>query len=65
MKCIRVGKDKKLCNKCAGDFFYKVGKVNIGLACSRVAESTKTMNLQKFHENLVKTQQIDVNTMLI
>lgn len=65
MKCIRVGREKKLCNKCAGDFFYKVEKLNIGLACSRVAESTKTMNLQKFHENLVKTQQIDVDNMLL
>ena len=63
--CVGVGKDKCLCNKCAGDFYYKLGKTNIGLSSSKVATSCTQLNLQKFHENLVKTQLIDINDMLI
>ena len=65
MYCIGVGKQKCLCNKCAGDFYYKLGKKNIGLNASRIASSLSQLNLQKFHENLVKTQQIDINDIII
>lgn len=65
MYCIGVGKEKHLCNKCCGDFYYKLGKRNIGLAGSKVSTSLTQLNLQKFHENLVKTRQIDVSDMLI
>lgn len=65
MYCLGTGKDQCLCNKCAGDYFYILGKPNIGLATSRVASSITQANLQKFHQNLVKTHQIDVNNMLV
>ena len=65
MYCIGVGKQKCLCNKCAGDFYYKLGKTNIGLATSKIATTITQLNLQKFHQNLVKTQTIDVDDMLL
>lgn len=65
MYCIGVGKEKHLCNKCAGDFYYKLGKRNIGLSSSKIATTLTQMNLQKFHENLVKTQQIDLDDLLL
>lgn len=65
MYCIGVGKEKCLCNKCAGDYYYILGKPNIGLSTSKCATTITQLNLQKFHKNLVKTQQIDVNDMLI
>ena len=65
MYCIGVGEQKCLCNKCAGDFYYKLGKKNIGLNASRLASTLSQLNLKKFHENLVKTQQIDIDDMLI
>lgn len=65
MYCIGVGKEDCLCNKCAGDFFYLLGKKNIGLQCSRPAESTKRMNMKKFHVNQIKTSVIDIETMLM
>lgn len=65
MYCIGVGKEKHLCNKCAGDFYYKLGKLNIGLSASKIASTITQLNLQKFHENLVKTQQINIDDMLI
>ena len=65
MFCIGTGPTKCLCNKCAGDFFYILGKPNIGLTASKLATTITQMNLQKFHQNLVKTQQLDVDDMLI
>ena len=65
MYCLGTGKEQCLCNKCAGDYFYILGKPNIGLSTSRLAASLTQSNLQKFHQNLVKTHQLDVNTMLI
>ena len=65
MFCIGVGKDKCLCNKCAGDFYYKIGKKNIGLLCSRPAETTKVLGMKKFHSNLIENYQIDVDDMLL
>ena len=65
MYCVGVGRDKCLCNICAGDFYYKLGKKNIGLLCSRPAETTKRMGMKKFHSNLITSYQIDVDDMLI
>jgi hypothetical protein len=65
MYCIGYGKEKCLCNKCAGDYYYILEKPNIGLSTSKCGSSITQMNLQKFHQNLVQTQQIDVNDMLI
>lgn len=65
MYCIGVGREKNLCNRCAGDFFYLLGKKNIGLQCSRPAEATKRLNMKKFHSNLILSHEIDVETMLM
>ena len=65
MYCIGVGKNKCLCNKCAGDFYYKLGKSSIGLVASKVSGTLTQLNLQRFHENVVKTKQIDPNDMII
>ena len=65
MYCIGYGKEKSLCNKCAGDFYYKLGKINIGLVSSKCATTITQLNLQKFHENLIQTNVIDLDDMLI
>ena len=65
MFCIGYGKEKCLCNICAGDFYYRLGKIHIGLLCSRPAETTKRLSMKKFHENNIKTQQINVDDMLL
>ena len=63
MYCIGVGKEKCLCNKCAGDFFYKLGKQNIGLVSGKMAGQLSNLNLQKFHDNVVKMVTLDVDKM--
>lgn len=62
MYCI----DKKcICNKCAGDNFYKLDKKNIGLVAVTMGGVLLNLNMKKFHDNVVKIQNIDVNDMLI
>ena len=65
MYCIGVGPEKCVCNKCAGDFYYKIGKKNIGLLCSRPAETTKRLSMKKFHSNLIENFTINVDDMLL
>lgn len=65
MYCIGVGRQKCTCNKCAGDFYYKIGKRKIGLLCSRPAETCKRLSMKKFHSNLIKSFHIDVEDMFV
>lgn len=55
---------EKLCNKCAGDLYYMLGKVNIGLMCSRPAETLKRLGMKKFHDSTIHSTVIDVDDML-
>jgi hypothetical protein len=59
------GNQHCICNKCAGDFYYKLGKKDIGLLSSKVATTLTQLGLQKFHQNLVKTKQIDPKRILL
>ena len=65
MYCKTVGKEGAICNKCAGDFYYKMGKKNIGLICKNPASELTQLSLQKFHQNVIKSRQIDISDMLL
>ena len=54
-----------ICNKCAGEDFYKLGKKSIGLIATKVATTCSRMNMKKFHENLVKTRDIDIKDIFL
>lgn len=41
MCCIGTGKQKQLCNICAGDFYYKLDKKNIGLVTCTMSGTVK------------------------
>ena len=43
----------KLCNKCAGDLYYKLGITNIGLTTSRLCSSIMNKALKKKHDKLL------------
>lgn len=53
------------CSVCAGKFFYSQGKKNWGLVTSRIATTLTGLNMKKFHQNLVRTKQIDPDDLLI
>lgn len=46
MYCI----SEKLCNKCAGEMYAKLGINNIGLTAARVSSTLLNMSLKKFHD---------------
>lgn len=48
-----------ICNKCAGNKFYRIGVRNIGVACSQVASTMKLRCMKGFHDSTVKVSTID------
>ena len=54
-----------ICSKCAGEDFYKLGKKSIGLVSTRVATTCTRLNMKKFHENLIKSREIDLNDIFL
>ena len=51
----------KLCAKCAGKYNNKF----IGLDVSKVATTLTNLNMQKYHNNVVKTNSLDPNDLLL
>ena len=56
----------KICNKCAGDLYYKLGILNIGVTAPRIGTTILNKLLKKFHDNTVKLYTItDVSELLL
>ncbi len=49
---------EKICSKCAGTYFYKLGIKNIGLTATRAGSSIMNKSLKKFHDVTVKVYDI-------
>ena len=58
-------KNKKKCNICSGDMSYKLGVVNVGLGCSRVATTLLRLGMKKFHTANIESTPINVDEMLL
>ena len=56
---------KNICNMCAGDDFYLINKKFIGLVATKVGTTCTNLNMKKFHSNLIKIQQLDLNDILL
>lgn len=48
-----------ICNKCAGNFFYRRGARNIGLATIQIPSTLKLRSMKAFHDTTIKTSEID------
>lgn len=48
-----------ICNKCAGNFFYRRGGKNIGLATIQIPSTLKLRSMKQFHDSTIKTSEID------
>lgn len=55
---------KKICNKCAGDLYYKLGIKNVGLTASKVATVLTNLNMKKFHDSTIRYHKIDAENCL-
>jgi len=54
-------KSEQVCNKCAGDLFYKLGMKNAGLLSSTLSGSLMNLSMKKFHNTSLKFSKIDVS----
>lgn len=48
-----------ICNKCAGNFFYRRGARNIGLATIQIPSTLKLRSMKSFHDTTIRTTEID------
>lgn len=64
MSCI-LTKKGLLCNKCVGDFYYRIDNRNIGLSASKVGTTLTNLGMKKFHDNVIKYKLIDPEDLLI
>jgi hypothetical protein len=63
MYCLYPG--DKLCNKCAGEMFYRQGIQNVGLATSSVGNHFLNTLMKQFHEVKTSLMSIDSDHILI
>ena len=48
-----------ICHRCAGNFFYRRGATNIGLATIQVPAKLKLVSMKSFHDSTISTAMID------
>lgn len=55
----------KLCSKCAGELYYKMGIENVGLTATRLAGTLLNLNMKKFHNSTVNVTRLNLNTITL
>ena len=55
---------KKICNKCLGNLYYRLGIKTIGVATSRISASLMYISMKSFHDQSIKTMYIDLKKYL-
>lgn len=55
----------KLCSKCAGDLYYRLGIENIGMTTSAIGSNLLNLLMKSFHDSSVKITEINVDDILI
>ena len=55
----------KLCNKCAGELYYKIGIKNIGLTTSSVGSSFLQYLMKSFHDSTLSLNEVDLNDFIV
>ena len=51
-----------ICSKCAGNFMYRRGGRNIGLATIQLAAKLKLASMKAFHDSVISTVELDPKT---
>lgn len=52
-------KTEKICNKCAGELYYKLGIENLGLVSNALAGVLINLSMKSFHDTSVSMMEID------
>lgn len=50
---------EKICNKCAGNLYYRIGLKNVGTAIPQIGSILKNICMKNFHDSVVKTSEMD------
>lgn len=48
-----------ICNKCAGNLYYKLGIRNVGIATSQIPSKLKLVSMKAFHDDMVRLHEMD------
>ena len=48
-----------ICNKCAGEFFYKINNPRVGLVLSSIPDTMKLRSMKGFHDSTIHTVPFD------
>ena len=48
-----------ICNKCLGNYFYRLDKKNVGVLLSQIASKLKLISMKSFHDSVVRTSEMD------
>jgi hypothetical protein len=51
----------KLCNKCIGDLFYRLGIENVGITANRIGNAIMGLSLKKFHDLSIRYKRFEIN----
>lgn len=54
-----------ICNKCAGNLFYKIGITNVGVAESMVPSTLKNISMKAFHDSTQKLTDIPLDKVFV
>lgn len=57
-------KTRKICNKCAGEQFYKMGVENAGLYTFSLSGKLMNLSMKKFHDSSVKFNKINIENFI-
>lgn len=62
MRFANLCKHDKICNACAGNFFYRYNPplLNVGLALMQVPSAFKNKSMKAFHDSTIKTTEMNV-----
>lgn len=59
MRFSSLCESETICNKCAGNLFYRIGIKNIGTAVPQIASILKNICMKNFHDSVVRTSEMD------
>lgn len=48
-----------ICNKCLGNYFYRIEKKNVGVLLAQIAAKLKLISMKSFHDSVVRTSEMD------
>ena len=58
-------KNPRICNKCAGEFYKKMGIENAGMLNCTLSGKLTNISMGKFHDATIYFDDIDINNFLI